>query len=337
MMGIQDSEKAFLQSLGDLDGKVAIVTGGTAGLGLQTTKYLSQRNCTVYVASRSREKSLHGIAQAEKTLPKTRGPIKFLLLDLSSIKAAQRSAQEFMKLESRLDIVVANAGVSMLNLSELSPDGYERMFATNHMGHFTFITTLLSLIKQTSVTHGDARIVMTSSIGYKSATGLDYTSLTTARLSDGDSVWDVKPAFIRYGNSKLANIYFTNELAKRLREDGFKNVYCNSCHPGFAGATGLGHGGFGAWGGAWAEGLIRLLMKPLNTVEDAAKTQTYLAANPKLAQQNAHGQYWVPVWSWTQRYVRCQPEELTNLGKNEEEQKKLWDFSERAIQASCEQ
>lgn len=360
MMGIQDSEKAFLQSLGDLDGKVAIVTGGTAGLGLQTTKYLSQRNCTVYVASRSREKSLHGIAQAEKTLPKTRGPIKFLLLDLSSIKAAQRSAQEFMKLESRLDIVVANAGVSMLNLSELSPDGYERMFATNHMGHFTFITTLLSLIKQTSVTHGDARIVMTSSIGYKSATGLDYTSLTTARLSDGDSVWDVKPAFIRYGNSKLANIYFTNELAKRLREDGFKNVYCNSCHPGelhrmhrqasrnrqvdycirLRGSnleTFTGHGGFGAWGGAWAEGLIRLLMKPLNTVEDAAKTQTYLAANPKLAQQNAHGQYWVPVWSWTQRYVRCQPEELTNLGKNEEEQKKLWDFSERAIQASCEQ
>lgn len=73
---------------------------------------------------------------------------------------------------------------------------------------------------------------MTSSIGYKSATGLDYTSLTTACPGDGNSVWDVKPAFVRYGNSKLANIYFTNELAKRLREDGFKNVFCNSCHPG---------------------------------------------------------------------------------------------------------
>ncbi|KAL9028130.1 MAG: hypothetical protein Q9196_003457 [Gyalolechia fulgens] len=328
---VNDPEQAFLRSLGNLDGKVAIVTGGAAGLGLQTTKYLSQRNCTVYVASRNRERSLHNIARAEEALPKTRGPIKFHQLDLSSIKGAKWSAQEFMKLENRLDIVVANAGISMLNLSELSQDGYEMMFAINHIGHFTFITTLLGLIKQTSVTHGDGRIVVTSSIGYRFATGLDYTSLTTARPGDGDSVWDVKPAFVRYGNSKLANIYFANELAKRLREDGFKNNrYANS-------ETRSGQGGFRAWGGAWAESLIRLLMKPLNTVEDASKTQTYLAANVELAQQNVHGQYWAPVWSWTQRYIRCQPEELTNLGKDQEEQKKLWDFSERAVQGSCGQ
>ncbi|KAL8835364.1 MAG: hypothetical protein Q9170_003353 [Blastenia crenularia] len=308
-MIVKDHEEEFLESLGDLGGKVAIVTG-------------------------NREKSLKGIADAEATLPVERGSIKFHQLDLSSIEGAKRSAEAFVRLEERLDIVVANAGVSMLNSSELSQDGLERMFATNHMGHFAFITTLIDLVKRTSVKHGDTRIVVTSSVGYQFATGLDYISLTTARPGDGDSVWDVKPAFVRYGNSKLANIYFANELDKRLREDGYKDVFCNSCHPGFAGATGLGQGGFKAWGGAWAEGLVRFLMKPLNTVEDASKTQTYLAASARISEQDVHGQYWVPVWSWMQRYVRCQAEALTDLGSNQGEQRKLWDFSERALQDS---
>ncbi|KAL8737396.1 MAG: hypothetical protein Q9181_001733 [Wetmoreana brouardii] len=107
---------------------------------INTTKYLSQRNCTVYVASRNREKA---IAQAETSLLEPRGAIKFHHLDLISIEAARRSAEDFLKLEDHLDIVVANAGISMLNLSELSPDGFERMFATNHLGHFVFIHMLL--------------------------------------------------------------------------------------------------------------------------------------------------------------------------------------------------
>ncbi|KAL8766452.1 MAG: hypothetical protein Q9209_006746 [Squamulea sp. 1 TL-2023] len=280
------------------------------------------------------------MAEAEMALPDTQGAIKFHHLDLSTVDGARRSAEEFKKLEGRLDIVVANAGVSMLAQNELSQDGYERMFATNHLGHFVFLTTLLgwesmfcweNLLKQTSKLHGEARIVLTSSIGYQSATGIDYSALTQVCPRDGGSVWDVIPAFVRYGNSKLANIYFTIELDRRLREDGYSNVYCNSCHPGFAGATNLGHGGFKAWGGAWAESMIRLLMKPLNSVEDASKTQTYLAASAQIRQQGIRGQYWVPVWSWRQRYLRCRAEELTGLAKDEEEQKKLWVFSERAM------
>ncbi|KAL8953789.1 MAG: hypothetical protein Q9222_000354 [Ikaeria aurantiellina] len=291
------SEEAFLESLPDLSGRVAVVTGG--------------------------------IASAEATLPAIRGTIKFHHLDLSTIASAQQSAADFRRLESRLDIVVANGGVSMLNLSELSADGYERMFATNHLGHFVFVNALLDLVKDTSIRHGDARIVITSSIGYRSATGLDYAALTTSRPGDGDSVWDVKPAFVRYGNSKLANIYFANELAKRLQDDGYDHIYCNSCHPGFAGDTNLGRGGFKAWGGAWAEYVIALLMKPLNSVEDAAKTQTYLAASLQIPKEDVRGQYWAPTWSWSQRYVSCHREDLTEMGKDEEEQRKLWDFSER--------
>ncbi|KAL8778600.1 MAG: hypothetical protein Q9213_007344 [Squamulea squamosa] len=324
------TEQDFLESLDNLSDRIAIVTGGAAGLGLQTTRYLAQRSCVVYVASRNREKSLKGIAEVETAFPNTKGAIKFHHLDLSTVDGARRSAEEFKKLEDRLDIVIANAGVSMLAQNELSQDGYERMFATNHLGHFVFLTTMLDLLKQTSKRHGEARVVITSLIGYQPATGIDYSALTQVRPNDGGSVWDVVPAFVRYGNSKLANIYFTIELDRRLQEDGYTNVYCNSCHPGLAGATNLGHGGFKAWGGAWAESVIRLLMKPLNTVEDASKTQTYLTASAQIRQQGVHGQYWVPVWSWTQRYLRCRAEELTELAKDEEERKKLWVFSEQA-------
>ncbi|KAL8674267.1 MAG: hypothetical protein Q9168_001334 [Polycauliona sp. 1 TL-2023] len=320
------AEQEFLDALGDLSEK-----SGAAGLGLQTTKYLAQRGCTVYAASRNEEKSVRGIAEAEASLPDSHGPINFHHLDLSTVQGARRSAEAFLQLQDRLDVLVANAGVSMLAQDKLSHDGYERMFATNHLGHFVFITTLLDLMKRTSTSHGHVRIVVTSSVGYRNATGLDYSALTQARPGDGESVWDVLSAFGRYGNSKLANIYFTLELDRRLREDGYTNMYCNSCHPGFAGATGLGAGGFVPWG-KWAESLVRLLMKPLNSVEDACKTQTYLAASPQIPQQDVRGQYWAPVWSWTQRYLGCGVEPLTELARNEDKQKELWAFSERAME-----
>ncbi|KAL8889235.1 MAG: hypothetical protein Q9215_003484 [Flavoplaca cf. flavocitrina] len=221
---------------------------------------------------------------------------------LDSISWTSAVSKRPGSLQDRLDILVANGGVNLL--------------------------------KRTSKTHGDVRVVVTSSIGYRNATGLDYSALTQTRPGDGDSVWDMIPAFVRYGNSKLVNVYFSLELDRRLREDGYTNMYCNSCHPGFAGATGLGRGGFRPWGGAWAESMIRLLMKPLNSVEDSSKTQTYLAASAEITRQDVHGQYWAPVWTWTQRYLRCGAEQLTELAKNEEKQKQLWAFSERAMEAS---
>ena len=120
-------------------------SSGAAGLGLQTTIYLSRLGCKVYVASRNRTKSLSGIASAKSALEglPNAGPILFHQLDLASIRAAKKSAEEFLKLEERLDIVICNAGISMMSLAELSEDGYERLFATNHLGHFAFVTGLL--------------------------------------------------------------------------------------------------------------------------------------------------------------------------------------------------
>lgn len=119
---------------------------GAAGIGFHTTIYLACIGCKVYVASRNRSKGLAGAAEAEKILDRvsSSGPILFHPLDLASIKAARRSAQEFLKLEDRLDVVVCNAGISMMSLAELSEDGYERTLATNHLGHFAFVTGLSS-------------------------------------------------------------------------------------------------------------------------------------------------------------------------------------------------
>ena len=111
-----------------------------------------------------------------------------------------------------------------------------------------------------------------------------------------------------------------------------RTAVCLLTRIGFAGATNLGGGGFGAIGGWYAEKVIRLLMRPLNTNEDAAKTQVFLAASDRINEEGVSGQYYVPHWSWTNRYVDCGPEELTEPGKNVEEQRKLWEFSKRAIE-----
>lgn len=99
----------------------------------------------MYVASRNKEKSLKAIAEVEQRLSsgKGAGAIKFHQCDLSSIKGAKESAEAFKKIENRIDILVANAGISLAFRDQLSPDGYEKTFATNHLGHMAFIMTLL--------------------------------------------------------------------------------------------------------------------------------------------------------------------------------------------------
>ena len=210
--------------------------------------------------------------------------------------------------------------------------------------------TPLDIVEQTAASHGEGRIVITSSLGYKWATKLDFTALKTAIPDDGAKVRHITEAFWRYCNSKLANIYFINELDRRLQDKGVKNIYCTSCEPGKSsaqwviktsdlclevlmkqgviGATGLGRDGFHTLP-RFALPLISLILGFLgNTVEDGAKTQTYLAASKEIREQNVHGQYWAPSWSWTRRWVGSGQQELTDLAKDDEEQRKVWKWSE---------
>ena len=112
---------------------------------------MAAKGCTVYAASRNEQNSLTGIVAAEKRLHGHNRLIKFHLLDLGSVESARQSAIDFQTRESRLDIVIANAGTGMLWQNKLSNYGYERVFATNHLGHFVFITSLLGRPKLVSV------------------------------------------------------------------------------------------------------------------------------------------------------------------------------------------
>ena len=117
---------------------------GAAGIGLETTIYLALKGATVYVASRNPEKCEKGIAVAQKLVGGGPGKIIYHALDLSSIRSAKESVNRFREYERRLDIIICNAGIGMCSLSNMSPDGYERSFATNHLGHFVFVQRLLS-------------------------------------------------------------------------------------------------------------------------------------------------------------------------------------------------
>lgn len=121
---------------------------GAKGIGLETTVYLASKGATVYVAARKSEGTDAGIEEARRRVEatvagKSDEKIKYHELDLSSMQTAWQSAQAFKKLEQKLDILICNAGVSMTTLQKLSPDGYETMFAVNHLGHFAFVTALL--------------------------------------------------------------------------------------------------------------------------------------------------------------------------------------------------
>ncbi|KAF5008839.1 hypothetical protein F66182_15615, partial [Fusarium sp. NRRL 66182] len=117
------------------------------------------------------------------------------------------------------------------------------MFTVNHLAHFAFTAGLLDLIKQTSETTQDSRIVYTNSNAYKIASKLDYEKLTTTIPNDGQTLKDVSTAFKRYGDSKLAAVYGVLELSHRMRDKlGLTNIYVNSCHPGNAIGTTLGQG-----------------------------------------------------------------------------------------------
>lgn len=171
-----------------------------------------------------------------------------------------------------------------------------------------------------------------SSTATKFASTLDYKALVTKKEGEGSKITDLKNVFKRYGDSKLANQYFTIDLDRQLRARGITNIYCNTGHPGTDATTGLGASDQTAIG-PFVEGIVRAAIKPFsNSTIDAAKTQTYLAASKDIRERDVHGQYWEPIFGWTGSYKSCHKVEYSALALDETEQKKLWNFSEEALQ-----
>lgn len=271
-------------------GTVAVVTGGTSGIGAAAAEALAAQGVRVVLVARD-------AARAEATLAKIRAKNPgaahtFHLADLSSLSEMKRVAAELAAAEPRVDLLINNAGGAFAH-RRVTEDGLEMTFAVNHMAYFVVTLGLLDRLRSSV----PARIVNTASMTYAGAT-LDFDDLQSARNYSGTTV---------YGRSKLLNILFTRELARRLAGSG---ITVNCFHPGFV-ATRLGNqdGGISKIWGMSTAGALR--------PEEGARTLLYLATSPDVAQIT--GEY----------FSNSRVEKLSRNALNDADAARLWDESSR--------
>ncbi len=276
----------------EMQGKVVLVTGATNGIGKITAQELANKGASVVIVGRSAEKTL---ATASEIRQKSGNPdVEGLVADLSSLEQVRRLADEFKKKHTRLDVLVNNAG-AIFSRRQVTADGFEMTFAFNHLAYFLLTNLLLDLLTASA----PARIVNVSSAAHLNGP-LDFDDLQTIHYSFG--------GYRAYGHSKLANIMFTYELARRL--EGTR-VTANALHPGTVNT------GFGKNNG----GVMNLAMKAFAMFqippEQGAQTSIYLASSPEV--EGVSGQY----------FVDCKPARSSASSYDEAAQKRLWEISEQ--------
>lgn len=239
-----------------MHGRLCLITGATSGIGRATALALAGMGAELVLLARDREKAEATAADARAAGAPA---VDLLIADLGVQREVRRAAAEFLASGRPLHVLINNAGVVNLQRT-LTADGLEATFAVNHLAYFLFTTLLLERLRASA----PARIVNVSSEAHRFAP-LDFDDLQNERRYRTMRV---------YGQSKLANILFTTELARRLEGSG---VTANSLHPG-AVATRLGTNN-----GAWARVLIRLLRPFFRSPDDGAATSIHLATAAELA------------------------------------------------------
>ncbi|XP_074535626.1 dehydrogenase/reductase SDR family member 13-like [Halichoeres trimaculatus] len=280
-----------------LHGKTAIVTGSNTGIGKITAIDLAKRGARVILACRSKQRGEAALEEVKRESGSTQ--VVFMQLDLGSVKSVRSFAENFLKTESRLDLLINNAGVYMQGRTE---DGLGMMFGVNHIGHFLLTNLLLDRLKACE----PSRVVNLSSMAHNFG-NIDFDCLNKHKaLGLGTSFSEV---FRIYSDSKLCNVLFNHELAKRLQ--GTK-VTCYSLHPG-AINTELARN---------TSSLLQLALKPLTT---------FFFKNPvQGAQTTLHCALQEGIEPLSGRYFsNCTVRELYPKAKDDAAAKKLWELSEK--------
>ena len=275
-------------------GKTVLITGGNTGIGKATAIALARSGGRVVFTSRDREKGQRACEEIRRAAGNE--AVECMHLDLASLTSVRAFAAEFLARYPRLDVLVLNAGLMMGSRTETA-DGFETTIGVNHLGHFALTGLLLERLKQSE----PARIVVVASRAHRMARrGLDLDDLHNRK---GYDKWNV------YGQSKLANLLFTLELADKLQGSG---VTVNALHPGvvateFAGADDTGK-------------LLSLLIRALHwvmlTPEQGAETSVYLATSP--AVEGVSGKY----------FASCKQTEPRRAALNRDVARRLWQISE---------
>jgi NAD(P)-dependent dehydrogenase (short-subunit alcohol dehydrogenase family) len=277
-----------------MQGRICLITGGTNGIGKSTAEALARMGATVVIVGRSAQKTKQVVEEIRSATDNQN--VDFLLADLSSQQEVRRLATDFKAKYSQLHVLVNNAGGTFAT-RQLSVDGIEMTFALNHLAYFQLTNLLLDTITASA----PARIVNVSS-GAHSGGKIDFDNL------QGERSWS---SFGPYGNSKLANILFTTELARRLEGTG---VTVNTWNPGFV-STGFGKNNPGFF--MKIMGVVVLLFA--RSPEKGAETSIYLASAPEV--QNITGNY----------FADCKVTQPAPQASDRAVARKLWDVSAEMV------
>lgn len=279
----------------DMSGKTVVVTGGNSGIGLETAAALAAAAARVVITARNEDRGREALDRLNASSPKV--PVELVLFDLANLQSVRQGAAELLERCPRIDVLVNNAGLMLSERGE-TVDGLETTFQVNHLGPFLLTIQLLDRLKASA----PSRIVNVASTAHQSArAGMGFDDLQSTKGYRGMAV---------YGRSKLANILFTTELARRLEGTG---VTANSLHPGTVRTGWAGDGD--------ARGLFRLgvaIGRPFFlSAARGAKTSIYLATSPEV--EGVTGRY----------YVRCRPRTPSKAAREESAARRLWEVSER--------
>ncbi|KAK3384927.1 hypothetical protein B0H63DRAFT_395559 [Podospora didyma] len=303
-----------------LAGQVILITGGTSGLGAESAMALARRRpARIYISGR-RAQAAEAVMERIQNMDPTTTEIHFLRCDLADMASVSAAAGQILAAESRLDVVLANAGVAAVPAAR-TPDGYEVQFATNHLGHALLVRKLLPLLRTSR-----GRIVTLASYGYRGAkAGIPFDSVKVEGKQGGpEKEWLVGAGIARwrrYAESKLANVVYARELARR-----YPDLVSVSVAPGFVATSMVGNMGVCDRWAMWATAsLYRLTTRGRGVVsaEEGAQNQVWAAAAGRNMLSN--GGLYAPVG------VLVPDEGLSPSARDDKLGQKLWDWTEGEI------
>lgn len=279
--------------MANLRGKVALVTGATNGIGKVTARELAKMGAATVIIGRKPERVQQTVDEIKQAAGHTQ--VEGIVADLSLMSQVRAAAEAFKSKYDHLDALVNNVGIGA-SKRVITEEGFERMFAVNHLSYFLLTNLLLDMLKASA----PARIVNVSSDAHRTAS-IDFDDLQSEhRWGPG--------GYNAYGRTKLMNVLFTRELARRLSGAG---ITANAVHPGVV-ATGLWRGTGGIIGPII--GLIAPLY--MLTPEQGAQTSLYVATAPEIAGMS--GFY----------FSDCQPVVPSKAAQDDEAARRLWSISE---------
>jgi NAD(P)-dependent dehydrogenase (short-subunit alcohol dehydrogenase family) len=280
-----------------MHGKVVVVTGSNTGIGLETAVGVAALGATTVLACRNTTKA--EVAAKEVTQRTWNDDVHVVTLDLADLASVKHASEEVLSRWDRLDVLVNNAGGTWSERT-LTAQGFEYTFGVNHLGPFYLTNLLLPRLREAA----PSRIVNVTSVGHHFASkGMRFDDLQSEGRYDGMEA---------YCRSKLANVLFTRELARRLVGSG---VTANAAHPGWVRSR------FGMDGDlSGVMGLGIRLIRPLQiSPARGARTSVYLATAPEVAGRS--GTYW----------VRCRPGHVDRRAADVAAAARLWDESEKLL------